>query len=114
MSTYTPVSPAISGSAFAPAAVSASDSFPNPRGNAFLYVKNGSGGSINVTLVAQSTSRPADGSFPAMTLSNNVVAVANGAEKIIGPIPSAFNDGNGNVTVQYSGTTSVTAAVIQQ
>ena len=114
MATLTPVSPAIGGTTFAPAAVSASDSFANPRGNAFLYVKNGSGGSINVTLVAQSTTRPADGAYPAMTLANNVVAVGNGVEKIIGPIPSAFNDGNGNVTVNFSGTTSVTAGIIQQ
>jgi hypothetical protein len=114
MATLTPISPAISGATVTPAAVSSSDSFANPRGNAFLYVRNGSGGSINVTLVAQSTLRPADGSFPAMTLSNNVVAVGAGAEKIIGPIPSAFNDGNGNVTVNFSATTSVTAVVIQQ
>ena len=108
-----PVSPAISGTAFAPAAVSSSDSFANPRGNAFLYVKNAGGGSINATLVAVSTTRPADGAFPASTFGNQVVAVPNGTERIIGPIPSAFNDGNGNVTVQFSGTTSVTAAIIQ-
>jgi len=113
MATYTPVTPAIAGTVMAPAAVAASDTFANPRGNAFLYVKNASGGSINVTLTAQQTARPADGPFPSMTLANNVVAVGAGVEKLIGPIPAAFNDGNGNVTVGYSATTSVTAAVIQ-
>ena len=114
MATLTPVVPSIAGTLYTPAAVSSSDKFANPRGNAFLLVRNAGGGSINATLVAQATTRPADGSYPAMTLANNVTAVANGTEKLIGPIPSAFNDGNGDVTVNFSGTTSVTAVVIQQ
>lgn len=114
MATLTPVSPAISGSTLTPASASAGgDQFANLRGSALLYVKNGSGGSINVTLTAQTTARPADNQFPAQTLGNNVVAVAAGAEKIIGPIPAAFNDGNGNVQVTYSSATTVTVAAIQ-
>lgn len=114
MATLSPVSPAITGTTFTPASAGGSgDQFANLRGTAMLYVKNGSGASINVTLAAQTTARPADGIYPAQTVGNQVVAVAAGAEKIIGPIPAAFNDGNGNVQVTYSSATSVTVAVIQ-
>ena len=114
MATLTPVSPVIGGALLSPAAAAGGgDQFANPRGNALLYVKNGGGGSINVTLTAQTTSRPAEGPYPAMTVGNNVVAVAAGAERVIGPIPSAYNDGNGNVQVTYSGVTTVTVAAIQ-
>ena len=114
MATLTPVAPAFTGTVFAPAAASAGgDAFANPRGNAFFYVKNGSGGSLTVTFGAVAGARPADGPYPAMTLSNNAVAVAAGVEKIIGPIPSGFNDGSGNVQVTYSGVTTLTVGVIQ-
>ena len=114
MATLTPLSPSISGGTFSPASAAAGgDQFANPRGTALLYVKNGGGSSINVTLTAQITTRPADGAYPSMTVANNVVAVAAGAEKVIGPIPSAFNDGNGNVQVTYSAVTSVTVGVVQ-
>lgn len=107
-------SPAIAGTTFAPvAATGGGDTLSNPRGTAFLYVKNGGGGSINVTFAAVTTNRPADGAFPLMTLGNNVVAVGAGVEKIIGPIPAAFNDGNGIVAITYSGVTSVTVAAVQ-
>ena len=41
-------------------------------------------------------------------------AVGAGAQKIIGPIPAAFNDASGNVAVTYSGVSSVTVGAIQQ
>lgn len=114
MATITPVSPSLTGATFTPAAASGGgDQFANPRGNAFFYVKNGSGGALSVTLAAVATSRPADGAYPAMTVPNNVVSIPAGAERLIGPIPSAYNDGNGNVQVTYSGVTSMTVAVIQ-
>lgn len=116
MAALTPVTPAITGSTFAPAAASAGgDSFPNPRGNGLLYVKNASGGSINVTIAAQApyTTRPADGPYPSQTVGNIVVAVGAGVERIIGPIPGAYNDGNGSVQITYSGVTSLTVAAIQ-
>lgn len=113
MADLTPVTPAISGTVFAPAAASAGgDAMVVGRGGNFLYVKNGSGGSINVTLAAQQTTRPADGAFPSMTLANQVVAVGAGVEKIIGPIPAAFADGNGKCQITYSGVTSLTVAAI--
>lgn len=113
MAVLTKVVPTLAGTATTPAAAAAGgDSFTNPRGNSLLRVINGGGGSINVTIAAQVTARPADGSFPAMTLANQVVAVAAGATRLIGPIPPAFNDGNGSVQVTYSGVTTVTVEAV--
>lgn len=100
----------MAGTAVAPAAASAGgDTLSNPRGGCYLKVNNGGGGSINVTIAAGANpTRPADGQFPAMTVGANVVAVANGTNKIIGPIPSCYNDSGGLVQISYSGVTSVT------
>lgn len=74
----------------------------------FLHVKNGGVGSINVTIPAVQTSvRTPSGGL--MTVANLVVAVGAGAEKMIGPFPPAYVDSAGDVTIQYSGTSSVTA-----
>lgn len=114
MATLTPVNPAISGALLAlTAAAGGGDQFANLRGNAYFVINNGGGGSINVTFAAQQTAIPAQGINPPIILANNVVAVAAGAQKIIGPIPAAFNDGNGNVQVTYSGVTTVTVGVLQ-
>lgn len=79
----------------------------NHRGNTYIEVTNGGGGSINVTVNAPAKTRPADAEWPAMALANVVVAVAAGASKIIGPIPTAYNDSGGNVSITFSGVTSV-------
>lgn len=113
MATLTPQVPAITGTALTMASVAASDKVTNPRGTVFIQVANANGSSINVTLTARTTSRPASGAFPAQTLSDNVVAVANGATKLIGPIPLAFNDTSGDVTITCSATSGVTIAAIQ-
>lgn len=92
------------------AAVNSEDTLKiNDQGRTFLHVKNGGGGSINVTLVARKTSAKVPGAGT-VTISNRVVAVGNGAEKMIGPLEPAFADADGIVTIQYSGTSSVTAA----
>lgn len=114
MAAITPVNPSIGGVQSDGTNASSSDSVPNPKGNVLLRVNNGSGASINVTIAAGANpTRPADGTFPAMTLANKVVAIATGHAMIIGPIPPAFNDANGNVQVSYSATTSVTVEAIQ-
>lgn len=109
MADLTVVTPAMSGVNPAPVSCSAGgDAVPNPRGRAVVRVANGSGGSINVTFAAVLTNRPADGQFPAMTLGNGVIAIPAGAARLIGPIPTAFNDGNGKVQITYSAVTSMT------
>ncbi|RPH37050.1 MAG: hypothetical protein EHM90_00435 [Chloroflexi bacterium] len=85
------------------AAAAASDTF-EPGDDTFLEVANGGGGSINVTVVTPGTSG-------GLAISDQVVAVANGARKFIGPFPSRlYGDpaNDGLATVNFSGTTSVT------
>jgi len=113
MATLTPITPVFTGATMTPASAAAGgDQFANPRGSTVLYVKNGSGASVNVTLTAQTVTRPADGPFPLMTVANSVIAVPASGERLIGPIPSAYNDGNGNVQITYSSATSVTVAAL--
>jgi hypothetical protein len=68
-----------------------------------LRVKNGSGGSITVTVVTPGNTQygQADPDIP--------VTVAAGAEKAIGPFPAALAV-DGIVSVTYSGVTSLTVA----
>lgn len=78
----------------------------------FLHVKNGGGGSINVTINAVKTTATVAG-VGAVTISDEVVAVPAGEERMIGPFTEAYMDTDGDVTIDYSGTTSVTAAALQ-
>lgn len=90
------------------AAANASDTIAmDDAENTYIHVKNGGGSSINVTVTAQETSRRVPG-IGNVTISNLVVAVANGAEKIIGPFSKAFIDSSGNLNVAFSATSSVT------
>lgn len=89
------------------AAAGGGDEFAN-NGKTFLHVKNGGGSPINVTIASQVDDPP-----PGTAASNVVIAVANGAEKMIGPFnQNGYNDTDGNVQVTYSGVTSVTVAAI--
>jgi hypothetical protein len=93
------------------AAAGGGDQFEN-TGVEYLYVKNGGGGSINVTITAQDTSVTM-ANYGTLTKADSVVAVAAGATAIIGLFPkSAYNDANSYVQVTYSGVTSVTVAVL--
>lgn len=86
-------------------AVASSDEFAN-NGRTVLLVNNGSGASINVTVVTPIT---VDG----LALSDRIVAVPAGEERVIGPFPrNTYNDSDGNVTVEFSSTTTVTCACL--
>ncbi len=88
------------------AAAVGGDSFPNSGVERFR-VRNGSGGSITVTVAAQSAV-----GCPAGTLHNVVLTVAAGAEQVVGRLdPNRFNDVNGRVQVTYSAVTTVTVGV---
>jgi hypothetical protein len=78
----------------------------------FLHVKNGGGGSVNVTIpaVQATVNIPSAG---AVAVPDIVVAVANGAEKMIGPFPPAYVNAAGMITINYSGVTDVTAAAFR-
>ena len=76
-------------------------------GKVFLHVKNGGGAPINVTVKAAV-------SHDGFTLTDKVVAVANGAEKMIGPFQSSTcNFSGGLVNVDLSAATSVTLAAFK-
>lgn len=81
-------------------------------GRTFVEVANGGGGSINVTIPAQQTSVVVPG-VGSLTVADIVVAVANGARKLIGPFSRAYINSSGNVTLNYSGVTSVTAGAFK-
>jgi hypothetical protein len=68
----------------------------------FIHVKNGSGGSITVTL--DSVVACNQGSDH-----NIAVAIPAGQERMIGPFdPGRFADSAGDVNISYSGVTSLT------
>ena len=72
-----------------------------------LHVKNGGGGSINVTLQTPASSH-------GEPIAERVVAVAAAAETFFGPFNrDVFNQSDGSVYVDYSGVTSVTVAVLR-
>lgn len=76
-------------------------------GRTFLVVANGSGSPINVTMEIQNTSVSVPG-VGAITLTDNVVAVAAGATRLIGPIAPQYVDADGFAHVTYSDVTTVT------
>lgn len=85
------------------AAAGGGDTFA-PGSQVFLHVKNGSGGSITVTVVTPRTDPLGN------AVADNAVAVAAGAEKMIGPFPSEFygDPTTGVASITYSAATSVT------
>lgn len=90
------------------AAAAGGDTFDND-GSTFFHIKNGSGGSVTVTLTTAGT-YPKQG----IALADQQVAVPAGEERMIGPFDKgAFNDSNGEISVSYSSATSVTVAAIK-
>lgn len=106
MATYTVQTVTTAGITPTKNAVSASDDFVND-GRTVLHVTNGSGGSINVTVVTPVTTG-------GLAVADLVVAVPAGEERVIGPFArSIYNDpSTGKVTVQFSGTTTVTCQAL--
>lgn len=79
----------------------------------FLYVKNGSGGALTVTLAIPAAITAA----PNLAITNTVVSVVQTGLgfTLIGPIlPQFYQDPTtGLCTITYSGVTSLTVAAIQ-
>lgn len=106
MATLTPQQVTTAGLAAAFVAAAGGGDKAHPGATSILRVKNGSGGSINVTL---DSVRPSDYG----TDVDVVVAVAAGAEKDILLSPaSRFAGPDGLVSIAYSGVTDVTVANI--
>lgn len=92
-------------------AANASDSLAavGNKQDVFYMVNNGGGGSINVTVRLRTglTSKLVPGTG-VQTLADWVIAVAAGARRLIGPFPEDYIQADNSVTVEHSGTTSVT------
>jgi len=105
MGTYTVQSVSRDGVTPTENAVAASDEFSND-GHTILIVENGSGGSLTVTITTP-------GTVDSQAIADRTVTVADGTKKAIGPFTrSVYNDSDGNVTVGYSATSSVTAMAL--
>jgi hypothetical protein len=107
MATLTVITPTYAGAVFSPAAAAGGgDKFVN-TGNELLYIKNGGGSTITLTLDAQTVA--------GLTITDPTVSITAGQEKIIGPFdPRYFTDSSGFLNLSYSAVTSVTVAVIQK
>ncbi|MDH3636854.1 MAG: hypothetical protein OES09_00115 [Gammaproteobacteria bacterium] len=88
------------------------DEFAND-GDTILLVKNASGGDVDVTITAQTTT----GTLPGMgsvTKANAVWTVNAAEDSVLGPFSTtAFNNANGRVEVGWESTTSVTCVAVQ-
>lgn len=94
-------------------AVNASDVFDND-GKTLLYVYNGSGGDITITIqangVGASFSVPGYGT---VEKADKTLTISTTHFGVLGPFPrAAYNDSSGQVTVTYSGTSSVVAEAV--
>lgn len=104
----TPITTSRSGVALAyTAAIADGHSFANSGQDVVLFVKNGSGAPVNVTV---DIPKVVDG----VAMTDLVVAVAAGATRIIGPFPKGLYNQSGNVVhVDYSATASVEVAAVK-
>ncbi|HYG02106.1 MAG TPA: hypothetical protein VD927_06640 [Chryseosolibacter sp.] len=88
------------------------DVVDNRDGKTFLHVKNENGGSVTVTIAAQSDSLEVPG-YGTLAIADITEAVADGAEAFIGPVPrNAYNNASHQLEVSYSATSSVTIAAL--
>lgn len=92
-------------------AVAASDSIQavGNKQDVFYMVNNGGGGSINVTVKLRTglTTKTVPGTG-VVTLADQVIAVAAGARRLIGPFTEDYIQADNSVTLEHSGTSSVT------
>ena len=107
MATLTAQTPTITGTTPTYSAVTSSDSILYTSDRTFLVVKNGGGSSTNVTVVVPGTEY-------GQPRADVVVAVPAAGERWIGPLVGDLATGTPlTITVNYSVTTSVTAALVQ-
>ena len=81
-------------------------------GTTFLHIKNGGGSEITATITAETTSVDSN-IYGDLTKANASIAIAASGEAFIGPFKqAAFNDGDGEIAITYTGVTSVTIAAL--
>ena len=86
------------------AAAGGGDTAPVGPGR-FLYVNNGSGGAITVTLATP-------GKVSGLDITNPAMAIAAGDHAII-PLTNVFRGTNGRAAITYSGVTTLTVAAFE-
>lgn len=97
----------------AAAAVNAANGnqFVNPTGRAVIEIINGAGAPITVGFTTSNTYNVGAVTYAVADLN---VTVNNGVSVVCGPFDkSLFNDANGNVLVDWSSGTTITARVIE-
>lgn len=86
------------------------NSIANPSGRAAIEVINGAGAPITVTVTTNGNYNTSGGTHP---VADDAITVTNGTSKIIGPWdPGLYNDASGNVLLDWSSGTTITARVI--
>lgn len=104
-----PITASFAGTTIAPSAANVDgEMWTYNGGKNKLVVINGSGGSINVTVLTPSTKTTNDG----LDIPDRVIAVPAGQTKIIKESESALRD-DGMIWVDYSAVTTVTAYLLQ-
>lgn len=94
-------------------AVNSSDTIAiNTGQRVFLHVKNNSGSNVSVTITAHQNTAVVSG-VGSLIISNRVVTIPGGEERMIGPFTEAFIGTDGNVNVGYNATASVIAGAFQ-
>lgn len=104
MATYATQSVTTAGTTVSYTAVTAADRFV-PADHCFLHVKNANAGSVTVTVLTPGTQ---DG----LAIADRVVTILTTAEAMIAIPPAWYRSSDGLGDVQFSPTSSVTAAVI--
>jgi hypothetical protein len=95
------------------AAATSSDTVADDGTNrTYVEVVNGGGGSINVTVPSQQANTQVPG-VGVLAVPDIVVAVTNGTRRFIGPFTRAYINTSGNVTLNFSGVTSVTVGAFK-
>ncbi len=89
--------------------------FANPTGRAIIEITNGAAASINVTFTTVATYNVVGtNSTVTYNVADPLIAVTNATSKVFGPFDkSLYNDASGNVIVNFSSGTSITARVIE-
>jgi hypothetical protein len=84
------------------------DTFLVDKDATMLYVFNGGGGSITVTIATP-------GTLSGFAIGDVAVTLTAGTERFIGPLPSAYfaDPATGHASVTYSGVASVTVAALK-
>lgn len=90
------------------AAAGGGDTF-TPDDRTFLYIKNGGGGAITVTIVTPAVA------IPDVAIADTAVSVGAGSERMIGPFPPPYyaDPADGLADITYSGVTSVTVGIFK-